>query len=424
MKSRNPHSLPGSGTVPWFCLALLVFSSPAVAQQATPPWQEAAARVARQAQLQPSTTPSVELPGCCGESGCCSDAATCAECPDCTNCSTGSCQVPRNAMACDQCKGTVPVTPARPLPGQVGFLREHDRHLAEQRDRLADELAEYLTTRPREVGHVREILKLTLEATAESAHRAARDTSETLEVAGLPSSGFASLESEMAETRQMILETRRDLQLMNDSLQFLARHMARQHGDSPAPAAGAVSPGSVAWQSQPTRMPPAVDNELDSVHRLQQQVRDLEVQLRQSREANHQQTVHPGDQRPEQRLATSWDATGQLQPTNWQREPLRPIAEVDSPLRPAANPGRTVPRPVKEQLVWRHYYVGDMVSPPFAASSFRLIQHIKSQIAPDTWRPESIQIAAPSVSLLVLQTPENHQRLETLLTEMGATMLR
>jgi hypothetical protein len=66
-------------------------------------------------------------------------------------------------------------------------------------------------------------------------------------------------------------------------------------------------------------------------------------------------------------------------------------------------------------MVERQYYVGDLISPPFASATLRLMQYMKSAVAPDSWERASIRIVSPSVSLLITQTPENHKQIEQLL---------
>ncbi len=296
----------------------------------------------------------------------------------------------------------------RPLPGAVSFLRENGYELSARRDQLATELTEYLTRQPRDPQHVRQVLGMALESAADQAHRAAMaaEPSTAFHVMPPAQTDLSQLNFEMAETRRMIIQTRQELQQTNESLQFLSRHLQQEFQPTEPPARRRPVEG-VAWESRLTPTLPVV-SEMDRIHELQQQVRQLEHQLQSC------QTSPANQSRAEQRLAASWSGEGQLQPAAWESKPLRPWAETQQPFRP-------VPLPA-EQRTWRHYYVGDLIAPPVASSTLRLMQHLKSKIAPDSWLDESIQITAPAVSLLILQTPQNHQQIESLLREMGGML--
>ncbi len=316
-----------------------------------------------------------------------------------------------DACDCSLCqRASTRIANAKRLPGAVSFVSENASELADQRNRLAAELTQYLTSQQRDPDHVREVLQMALETTADEAHRAARtsELTETFEVETPVQPDVAELHFEMAETRRMIVETQRDLQLMNESLRFLARHL-REDETSPVARTERPATGN-RWESRPTAEPPRVASELDRIRQLQQEVYRLEQQVRDSQSRSGSVA---GRARTEQPLASSWNDQGKLRPAAWESQPLLPRNRDDRPLRPAGD---------KIERIWKRYYVGDLITHPVPSSTLRLMQHIKTSIAPDSWPAESIQIASPSVSLLILQTPGNHRRIEVMLREMGGML--
>jgi hypothetical protein len=193
-----------------------------------------------------------------------------------------------------------------------------------------------------------------------------------------------------------------------EALQFLARHLNNAQAVAPAVPADANRPLPYRITPAPAPQPvmiaaqPCSGNEM--IARLQQQVRSLEQQL-----ANSQNSGEPAPLTA-QPVSTSWTTGGQLRPTTWISQPLQPAMYGGNPLQPAnSSPDR---------MEWRHYYVGDLISPPFANSTFRLVQYLKMHVAPDSWDDAAIQITDPAVTLMIRQSPENHQRIDMILRHL------
>ncbi len=342
---------------------------------------------------------------------CTSTTASDAECAASIQCKSGNCYAQNcNGQPCQSCptgQSTCTLEVTGPLPGSVSFVNENAGELTQQRLQLADDLVVYLTSQGHNPEHIRQVLRMALESTADDAHRAAMNMkhSETFRV-GLPMSNAPCCpDQEMTEMRQLVMEMRNEMDVMGESMRFLARHLREQSGQSQQNAS-MQNPNS-RWVSQPNPMPPyAHQNEpLSDTQLYQRNQREME-QRRLPVQTSPMNNMPYADQH----LSASWNPQGQLQPASWQTEPLRPKVSLEMQLNPA---------PVRvSTMMARQYYVGDLISPPFASATLRLMQHIKSSVAPDSWEQASIEIVSPSVSLLVTQTPENHEKIAQMLNAM------
>lgn len=341
----------------------------------------------------------------------CSQATgTVAECTAPAQCSIGDC-TPQSCQDCPSCPSTNSFASAERLPGSVSFVNENAADLAGQRMQLADDLVAYLSSQKHKPEHIRQVLRMALESTADDAHRAAMTmrTSDSFNVGTTTPCQSGCTDHTMAQLSQMVFEMRKEMDMMSEGMRFLARHMQEQ--TSHAQQNANMQNRNTQWTSQSSPTPPRYSTTHDmnsTTAQLQQRIRELEQQLQRAQQAPAN-TRQSGNS-TEQRLSASWNPQGQLQPAAWESEPLRPMASLEMQLNPA--PMRV------STMVARQYYVGDLMSPPFASATLRLMQQIKSTVAPDSWEQASIQIVSPSVSLLVTQTPENHEKIASMLNAM------
>ena len=99
----------------------------------------------------------------------------------------------------------------------------------------------------------------------------------------------------------------------------------------------------------------------------------------------------------------------QVQPAGFQQPVrLQPRSNSPMPLAPATAPKITT-----------KYYVGDMMAPPFAGATLKLMQFIKANVDPESWSDSKMmQITEPSISLEITQTRDNHERISELLRQV------
>ncbi len=94
---------------------------------------------------------------------------------------------------------------------------------------------------------------------------------------------------------------------------------------------------------------------------------------------------------------------------------LTPMTRQASPL---------TPRSSRTGMVSVSYYVGDVMQPPFANATLRLMQFIKNNVASESWvDTRMMQVTDPSISLLITQTRENHEIIADLLSQIRAGKL-
>ncbi|MCP4885895.1 MAG: hypothetical protein GY904_04700, partial [Planctomycetaceae bacterium] len=87
---------------------------------------------------------------------------------------------------------------------------------------------------------------------------------------------------------------------------------------------------------------------------------------------------------------------------------LQPRRSPTMPLTPATTASMTV-----------SYYVGDLMEPPFHSATLRLMQYIKANVSPDSWKSsQMIQITEPSISLTITQSRANHEQIAELLRQV------
>ena len=105
--------------------------------------------------------------------------------------------------------------------------------------------------------------------------------------------------------------------------------------------------------------------------------------------------------------------SGSLLPAAYMPQPLRPERHRAAPLTPT---------PATPEMVIVSYYVGDVMSPPFANATLQLVQYIKAMVAPTSWDVASIQVSEPAISLVITQTRRNHNQIAELLRQIRAGM--
>lgn len=87
---------------------------------------------------------------------------------------------------------------------------------------------------------------------------------------------------------------------------------------------------------------------------------------------------------------------------------LQPRRSPTMPLTPATTASMTV-----------SYYVGDLMEPPFHSATLRLMQYIKANVSPDSWKnSQMMQITEPSISLTITQSQANHEQIAELLRQI------
>lgn len=350
-------------------------------------------------------------------------AETCAKCD--VACTNGCC----NAAHCETCTATAASRlPAGNMPGCASFLCENNRELAACREQLARDLVSYLTRGNHNPEHVRQVLLMSLESAANDAHRAAMASCNQPGINVAPVSHaenrhpgqHASIEHLCA----LIEQQQRRMDRMEEGMFAMARRLGEQQ-ESGTASAPERFPDVVRL---PMPMPVSVAGQSASqeVQVLRQRVAQLESQLQmvkgQNPFAHPNSHAMPGgtlgdaaNSRIPHSPAMQSGSQQTLQPATWNSiaEPARETSSV-----PPGNPSvRLMP------MVKRTYYVGDLMSPPFASGTLKLMQVIKTAVDPESWDHASMEIVAPSVSLLITQTEENHARIEKLLESMKATPL-
>ena len=59
------------------------------------------------------------------------------------------------------------------------------------------------------------------------------------------------------------------------------------------------------------------------------------------------------------------------------------------------------------------------MEPPFHSATLRLMQYIKANVSPDSWKSsQMIQITEPSISLTITQSRANHEQIAELLRQV------
>ncbi len=321
-----------------------------------------------------------------------------------------ACEAQRVASSCaSSCRdGNNPALCNEPRPCGTSTLCSDDDGLSASRSRLAADLTDYLTRSHMDREHIRQVLQMALDTTAADARRGAMSPEETTEIPFVEldtnlevrqmRAGFDESQRMLNETRRMLDATQRDVRMMAESLRFLSSHMQRQQASPPARQ----------WESGTSQKQPQFTSDSDLIRQLRQQNADLEDRLDEVRRSAKNATPSPS--LVERTLPTSWKSENPLQPMSWQGEKLQPKSHVATPLRPAV--------PAGPDLVWKKYYVGDVIAPPFANSTFRVMKYIQANVAPESWNAAWIQLDSPGVSLRIRQTPSNHQRISTLLGEL------
>lgn len=381
---------------------------------------------------------------------------------ECTACRACSLVAEVKKAAAEATATMNPETAAMQLPGFTSFIQEQSPETANQREQLAVELTSYLTSNQHDPRHIQRVLHMALNSAADAAHRHAMmgatpntqpDPPETTYYHGddvqyfprgpefvleKPSQPPQPVIKESARTAMDLRHLQREQEVMQNSitliqqdLQKIAQHLSQLHVESrmnhstqannPRPFARArnvnqyapqgtpQTNGSIPWQSvqnpyasqpltaagmahhqivqqrasqyQPTthHQGETVESLKREVHRLQAQLQQMRVQGNQVRQADFQESIR-----------------------------LEPRKSSNMMLTPAASPQITTV-----------YYVGDLMEPPFAGATLKLMQFIKSNVAPDSWTDSHMmQIAEPSISLVITQTPENHEQVARLIRQI------
>ncbi len=365
----------------------------------------------------------------------CSDCET-----NCASCSQDQCEVcpscisdttsvaPRSSSLVSQstCASSNCITNPT-LPGSTSFIQEQSAEAAAERQQLAAELTNYLTSGQHDPQHIQQVLSMALDSTADSAHRIAMTSSSLNTGNPLPPLTLPASNSQPAppvigevvdrsmdmrqlrrqqETMQQMMEVfQKDMQRVAEDLSQLQVELRMSNSRSanfsnnqPRPFAQSQnqytnhSPRATNQRWQSIQNPHAIDrysssaSNQNSTEMLNRQIAMLKQELRQVRMQNSN-VAHAGFQQPVQ---------------------LQPLDRVTTPLAPATTP-----------TITKSYYVGDLMAPPFAGATLKLMQYLKANVAPESWTDSKMmEITEPSISLLITQSPENHQRIAEILRQV------
>ena len=362
---------------------------------------------------------------------------TCPECPSCVE--QCVCLNTRVNAACTMNPqfSEQPVNGAHPrLPGSTSFIDDQSRLAAEQRAQMARQIVDYLISQDHDPAHVQEVIQGALESSADSAHRQAMmslhqnnqplaaapsrafpsDPSNPLvaperDFARLPAAAGQSLPVPVAQRRpsepvidpvrknemdfrqvqreqvamqEMIVTIKKDMQRMAENLSQL--HVeSRMNGPHTPTKTWPSTAADVLTQ-------PKTPQRDHYVATLEQEITSLrrQIQAMQARSS----MKHSGN-----RVAQAdFEQAMRLQPRHSSTMPLTP-AETAS--------------------VTVKYYVGDLMEPPFHTATLRLMQFLKANVDPASWKDSHmIQITEPSISLTITQSRTNHERIADLLQQV------
>lgn len=336
---------------------------------------------------------------CNGQS--CQSAAACVDCPSCPTCIASR-------------------LPVGNMPGCTSFLSENNQQLAARREQLARDLVSYLTSRNHNPGHIYQVLQMSLESAANDAHREAMASCNSPGFNVAPAPATTPENRTMEELCARIDRQQQRLDRMEEGMFAMARRFSEQFSE----------PQGSRNVNAPDRMPEVVRVPLPmpvpsqpmnpEVQMLRQRIVELESQLSQSRLVQQTSMTSPGmaGGRMGDGVNTVIPSSPMMpqglqslpQPATWNSVPVP--ARTSSGMPSGSAPVRLMP------MVQRSYYVGDLMSPPFASGTLKLMQMIKTTVDPDSWDHASMEIVSPSVSLLISQTEENHERIQKLLESM------
>jgi uncharacterized coiled-coil protein SlyX len=355
----------------------------------------------------------------CGK--CDQDGTTCAACN--SPVASGTCQT----APCGTCASAAASRlPTGNMPGCASFLGENNQQLAAHREQLARDLVSYLTSRNHSPGHIYQVLQMSLESAANDAHREAMASCNSPGFNVAPAPATASENRTMEELCARLDRQQQRLDRMEEGMFAMARRFSEQFSE-PQGSQNASAPDRMPDVVRvPLPLPVAPQTMNPEVQMLRQRVAELESQLSQSRQVQHTSMTGPGMAGGRMgdgvntlipaspMMPPGWQPSTQpsTQPTTWNSVPVP--ARTSSGMPSGSNPVRLMP------MVQRTYYVGDLMSPPFASGTLKLMQIIKTTVDPDSWDHASMEIVSPSVSLLISQTEENHGRIEKLLESMRA----
>lgn len=385
-------------------------------------------------------------------------AAACmeGECENCPYCKPASCpSCPNCVAACDSLDTHVnaacrtasfygePLAIGSAQQGVAIVIGEQSFDAGPQPEQLANQLMEYLSASDHDPAHMRQVLQMALQTTADTAHQQAmlqnRPNNQPLpaaraqtfsehepfalqpqnnRLARLPDAAGNSLplpvavrnpsepvidsqrktemdlrqvQRDQAAIQEMITTIQKDMQRMAENLSQLhveSRINLPQNQNlntwNSTPAYGNSAPVTSAMNR-------AVAQD-EYVASLQREVALLRQQLqsmpRRSSMSNGMNRVQQAD----------FEQSLRLQP---RRSPTMPLT-------PATTASMTV-----------SYYVGDLMEPPFHSATLRLMQYIKANVSPDSWKSsQMIQITEPSISLTITQSRANHEQIAELLRQV------
>ncbi len=382
-------------------------------------------------------------------------AAACLEgdCENCPYCVPATCPSCPNCVAPCDCLDTHVNAACRTasfnaepsVGGQQGaafFISEQSLNTPFQPEQLAIQLVKYLSASDHDPAHVRQVLQMALQTTADTAHHQAmlqnRPNNQPLpaaraqtfsenkpfalhpqnnRLARLPAAAGNSLPLPEAvrnpsepvidsqrKTDMDLRQVQRDqvaieemITTIQKDMQRMAENLSQLHVESrinlpqnqrpntwrSTPAYGHSVPATPAMTSTPQN---------EYVTSLQREVALLRHQLQ---SMQGRSSMPHGMNRVQQ---ADFEQTLRLQP---RRSPTMPLT-------PATTASVTV-----------SYYVGDLMEPPFHSATLRLMQYIKANVSPASWtNSQMIQITDPSISLTITQSRANHEHIAELLRQV------
>ena len=270
---------------------------------------------------------------------------------------------------------------------------------ADSRRRLAEELTNYLMSEKHDPQHVHDVLEKSLEITAQNAHLGAQSTDFKLQkMLSSQQANCAVLRRTLStlcqrqnEMRRLITHTQASIHEISRSVQELRKNNLAKNS----------TPTPMTWHSSTSSHSNSVEN--DTISQLKNKIRTLETELRSMQSAPQ----------PFHGVEHAWHSVP-LTPLGSDVGPLEPVQdhpEVLEPYTPATQPSSNFD-------MIRSYYVGELLSPPFASSVSKLMHTIKQQIDPNSWDHAAMKVTGPGVSLVIAQSPENHDQIERLLTRL------
>lgn len=377
-------------------------------------------------------------------------AEDCADCPQCNQTTCPECPSSVDQCVCLNTRVNAACTMnpqfseqavngAHPrLPGSTSFIDDQSRFAAEQRAQMARQIVDYLISKNHDPAHVQEVIQRALESSADSAHRQAmmslnqgnqplaaapsrafpREPSNPLvaperDFARLPAAAgqslpvpvsqrrpsepvidpvrknemdFRQIQREQVAMQEMIITIKKDMQRMAENLSQL--HVESRMNAPRTP--------NKTWESVPVSgdlfTQTAATQRDHYVSTLEQEITSLRRQLQ------NLQT------RPSMPSANNGVAQADFE----QAMRLQPRRSSTMPLTPAETASVTV-----------KYYVGDLMEPPFHTATLRLMQFLKANVDPASWKDSHmIQITEPSISLTITQSRTNHARIADLLQQV------